>query len=36
MARMKLAEQQHKKSGFFRVRLWGAEEVIEKVREKQP
>jgi restriction system protein len=26
-------EQQHKKNSFFRVRLWGAEEVIEKVFE---
>jgi len=26
-------EQQHKKNSFFRVRLWGAEDVIEKVFE---
>jgi restriction system protein len=29
----KAAVQQHKKSGFFKVRLWGAEDVIEKVFE---
>lgn len=29
----KAAEQQHKKSGFFKLRLWGAEEVVEKVFE---